>query len=36
VYIVPSKQLVIVRIGIAQRNDWDDSALPNIILKGLR
>jgi CubicO group peptidase (beta-lactamase class C family) len=36
VYIVPSKELVIVRIGLAQRNDWDDSALPNMILKGAR
>jgi CubicO group peptidase (beta-lactamase class C family) len=36
VYIVPSKQLVIVRIGVAQRNDWDDAALPNMILRGLR
>jgi hypothetical protein len=36
VYIVPSQKLVIVRIGIAQRTDWDDSALPNIVLAGLR
>jgi CubicO group peptidase (beta-lactamase class C family) len=35
VYIVPSKKLVIVRIGIAQRNDWDDAALPNIVMAGL-
>jgi CubicO group peptidase (beta-lactamase class C family) len=35
VYIVPSQKLVIVRIGIAQRTDWDDSALPNIVLGGI-
>ncbi len=31
VYIVPSSELVIVRIGKPQR-DWDDSYLPNLIL----
>jgi CubicO group peptidase (beta-lactamase class C family) len=36
VYIVPSQKLVIVRIGIAQRDNWDDSALPNMVLAGLR
>jgi CubicO group peptidase (beta-lactamase class C family) len=35
VYIIPSQKLVIVRIGIAQRTDWDDSALPNIVLSGI-
>lgn len=34
VYIVPSEELVIVRIG-APSMKWDDSALPNIILSGL-
>ncbi|WP_317930428.1 serine hydrolase [Halioxenophilus sp. WMMB6] len=31
VYVVPSRQTVIVRIG-APQHDWDDSALPNLIL----
>ena len=31
VYIVPSKKLVIVRIG-KPRTDWDDSFLPNLFL----
>lgn len=31
VYIVPSENMVIVRIGAATRS-WDDSALPNILL----
>lgn len=34
VYIIPSEQMVIVRIG-APRIDWDDSELPNILLGGL-
>ena len=34
VYIVPSRQLVIVRTG-AQRQDWDDAALPNLIIRAL-
>ncbi len=34
VYVIPSAGLVIVRIG-RPRLDWDDSALPNIILRGL-
>jgi CubicO group peptidase (beta-lactamase class C family) len=32
VYIIPSEDLVIVRIGAASRS-WDDSALPNLILR---
>ncbi|NVK56225.1 MAG: serine hydrolase [Alteromonadaceae bacterium] len=32
VYIVPSQQTVIVRIGQPSQ-DWDDAALPNLILK---
>jgi hypothetical protein len=35
VYVVPSRQLVIVRLGVSQR-DWDDAALPNAILAGIR
>jgi CubicO group peptidase (beta-lactamase class C family) len=35
VYIVPSKKLVIVRIGLTRR-DWDDAVLPNTVLRGLR
>lgn len=35
IYIVPSKQLVIVRIGLT-RKDWDDSALPNAVLAGIK
>jgi CubicO group peptidase (beta-lactamase class C family) len=35
VYIIPSKQLVIVRIGLTRR-DWDDSGLPNAVLAGIR
>jgi len=34
VYIVPSQQLVIVRIGV-RRADWDDAKLPNAILRGV-
>ena len=34
VYIVPSAEMVIVRIG-APRNDWDDSELPNILLRAV-
>lgn len=34
VYIVPSAEMVIVRIG-APRLDWDDSELPNILLKAV-
>jgi CubicO group peptidase (beta-lactamase class C family) len=34
VYIVPSRQLVIVRVG-ARRADWDDAKLPNAILRGV-
>lgn len=35
VYIVPSEDLVIVRIGYT-RKDWDDAILPNIILAGIK
>jgi len=35
VYVVPSKRMVIVRIGAARR-DWDDSALPNLLIRGAR
>ena len=34
VYIVPSKNLVIVRTG-SIRMSWDDSRLPNLISKGI-
>ena len=34
VYIIPSKELVIVRTGSMQMN-WDDAKLPNIISKGI-
>jgi CubicO group peptidase (beta-lactamase class C family) len=34
VYIVPSKQLVIVHTG-PLRQDWDDAILPNLILRAL-
>jgi CubicO group peptidase (beta-lactamase class C family) len=34
VYIVPSRDLVIVRTGEATR-DWDDAFLPNIIIRGI-
>ncbi len=34
VYAIPSKGLTIVRIG-RPAMDWDDSKLPNIILRGL-
>jgi hypothetical protein len=34
VYIVPSRQLVIVRVG-ARRADWDEARLPNAILRGV-
>jgi CubicO group peptidase (beta-lactamase class C family) len=35
VYVVPSKRMVVVRIGAARR-DWDDAALPNILIRGAR
>jgi len=34
VYIVPSRQLVIVHTG-AMRPDWDDAILPNMIIRAL-
>jgi CubicO group peptidase (beta-lactamase class C family) len=34
VYVVPSRQLVIVRTG-AQRPDWDDAALPNLLIRAV-
>jgi len=34
VYVVPSAGMVIIRIG-APRIDWDDSALPNILLNAV-
>ncbi|MFO1427780.1 MAG: serine hydrolase [Steroidobacteraceae bacterium] len=40
VYVVPSAQLVILRVGDAPprsaAGEWDNSALPNTILRGLR
>lgn len=40
VYIVPSAQLVILRVGEAPPRaagqEWDNSALPNLLLRGLR
>jgi len=33
VYVVPSKKMVIIRIGAASRT-WDDTALPNLLLTG--
>lgn len=35
IYVVPSERLVIVRFGKVQRDAWDDSRLPNIVLRGL-
>jgi len=35
VYISRSEELVIVRLGVA-RADWDDSTLPNMVLKSLK
>ncbi len=35
VYVVPSLQLVIVRLG-KSRTDWDDAILPNAIIRALR
>ena len=34
VYIVPSRQLVIVHTG-PMRQDWDDAILPNMIIRAL-
>jgi len=34
VYVVPSRDLVIVRTG-ATRDDWDDAIIPNAVLEGL-
>ena len=40
VYIVPSEQLVILRVGDAPprsaAQEWDNSMLPNTILRGIR
>jgi CubicO group peptidase (beta-lactamase class C family) len=33
VYVIPSAELVIVRIGKSQM-DWDDAVLPNALLRG--
>ena len=35
VYVIPSKELVIVRTGAGQM-EWDDSVLPNTISRGIR
>lgn len=35
VYVVPSAQMIIVRIGAPSRR-WDDSALPNMLLRDTR
>jgi len=35
VYIIPSAEMVIVRTG-ALSMDWDDSVLPNILVRGIR
>ena len=35
VYVIPSKELVIVRTGAGQMG-WDDSVLPNTISRGIR
>jgi CubicO group peptidase (beta-lactamase class C family) len=37
-YIVPSEQLVILRTGTgpARPQDWDNSQLPNIVMRGIR
>jgi CubicO group peptidase (beta-lactamase class C family) len=35
VYIVPSRELVIVRTGAVNRPDWDDAVLPNALLADL-
>lgn len=35
VYVVPSRQLVIVRTGAVNRPDWDDAVLPNLVLGAL-
>ncbi len=34
VYIVPSRELIIVRTG-TRRSDWDEAKLPNAILRGV-
>lgn len=35
VYIVPSRELIIVRTGVS-RSDWDDAIIPNAILRAMR
>jgi CubicO group peptidase (beta-lactamase class C family) len=35
VYVVPSKDLVIVRTGATNRPDWDDAVIPNVLLADL-
>jgi len=34
VYVIPSAELVIVRIGKSVM-DWDDAILPNALLRGM-
>ena len=34
VYIIPSQDLVIVRVG-EKPQDWDDSVIPNTLVRGL-
>jgi CubicO group peptidase (beta-lactamase class C family) len=35
VYVIPSASMVIVRTG-AIAMDWDDSALPNLLINGIK
>jgi hypothetical protein len=34
-YVVPSEELVILRIG-KTRLEWDDAVIPNALLRGIR
>jgi len=36
VYIMPGQKMVIVRIGPPRRDDWDDSYLPNQLIRALK
>lgn len=35
IYVVPSRDLVVVRVGEVARDKWDNSKLPNIVMRGI-
>lgn len=35
VYVVPSRQLVVTRVGAVARAEWDNTRLPNLVMRGI-